>query len=510
MKNILMIVHSLKFKQGGITGVMLNRTHIFNELLGYNSKFLTFDSETDYEELELVFKESGRMHKDSKIINLYDFYREKNTLNKVFPLEKAQNSKDEFIVQSQFYESKKFLRYFTFEGKLVKTEYFTTEGSLHKEEFYDSSFGVSQINYYKNNIRIKSIRCEQGSVVEEKFYTDDGFCFFSRFNRLGDSEKEHLFLFDRLSKKAIGFNSRNKLYAYFIEELCTNDKKEDNIVINDGPGSVSKIMSMDPTKALRFLTIHTNHYQAPYKYGAPIKKDIFSTIDNARNVDGIIVLTEQQRNDIVKQFGYPEKYFVIPNTVNCSKNPCKKIIRNKKIINVVSRYASSKQLDHIVLSINLLKESYNLDSSKLHVSLFGIGTQEEYLQSLVLKYELQHIISINSYATDIDEVFHKSDITLMSSVYEGFGLTIIEAMSNKTPVISYDINYGPRDIITDGKDGFLVKTGDIKGLSKMIYKVLFEDYNQLSEISNNAYIKVKDKFSHQVAAKLWKQLLEEK
>lgn len=510
MKTILMVVHQMQFKQGGITSVMLNRSYIFNELLGYHSNMVTFDSDNDYIKLEKDFKLSGRLHEKSKIVNLYNYYSDINTEDYDSILDIPRTEIENVLVQDQFYKSKKFLRYFSFEGDLIRTEYYSADDDLEKEEIYGNDNSLEKINFYRNNCLFKSLKYINDVEVEERVFTRDGFCFFLKLNKLGKYNQEHLFLFNRQSKKAIGFNSRNKLYAHFIEELCVEVKREDNVVICDGPGSVNKIIAINPNKALRFLTIHTNHYLPPYKFGSEIKKDISMTINNAKNVDGVIVLTNEQKDNIVRQFSSPEKYFVIPNTMKINTEFIKKKTDNKRYINIVSRYASTKQLDHIIIAIDKLLAKYQINRFLLEVNFYGIGSQEEKLKECVSKYSLNDVVSINSYVTDVEAVFREADITIMTSTYEGFSMTFLEAMSNKTPVISYDINYGPRDAVTDGKDGFLIKLNDINGLAKKIYEVLFRDYDELAQISDNAYMKIKTEFSHEHAAKLWKDLLENK
>ena len=77
---------------------------------------------------------------------------------------------------------------------------------------------------------------------------------------------------------------------------------------------------------------------------------------------------------------------------------------------------------------------------------------------------------LNKYTTDLAEIYGKSLFTILSSRYEGFGLVILESMYQSTPVISYDVPFGPKDIIDNGVDGILVENKNIGELAnKMAY-----------------------------------------
>lgn len=80
-------------------------------------------------------------------------------------------------------------------------------------------------------------------------------------------------------------------------------------------------------------------------------------------------------------------------------------------------------------------------------------------------------------------------------------MTILESMINETPVISYDFNYGPKELIDDGKNGFLVEDGNVEMLAeKMIY--LLEHREVLDSFAEEAKNKAKD-FNVTAIRQMW-------
>ncbi len=65
-----------------------------------------------------------------------------------------------------------------------------------------------------------------------------------------------------------------------------------------------------------------------------------------------------------------------------------------------------------------------------------------------------------------------SSAFLLTSEYEGYPLSTLEAMSQGCPVVSYDIRYGPREQIDDGADGFVVAEGDEAALAERVIELL--------------------------------------
>ena len=107
-----------------------------------------------------------------------------------------------------------------------------------------------------------------------------------------------------------------------------------------------------------------------------------------------------------------------------------------------------------------------------HVDLFGSGEDEAMLRKMIGERGLEQRIIMHPATDRIYDEFQDSDFFVFPSRFEGWGLVIVEAMSCGIPVVSFRCDYGPEDIITDGKDGLLVTNGDTKELGEKILWII--------------------------------------
>ena len=76
---------------------------------------------------------------------------------------------------------------------------------------------------------------------------------------------------------------------------------------------------------------------------------------------------------------------------------------------------------------------------------------------------------------DIADRYLSGEIFAMTSRFEGFGLVLLEAMSFGLAPAAFDCDFGPREIITEGVDGFLVPVGDIDRMAERIEYLMDHD-----------------------------------
>ncbi len=109
-----------------------------------------------------------------------------------------------------------------------------------------------------------------------------------------------------------------------------------------------------------------------------------------------------------------------------------------------------------------------------HLDIFGSGTMENELKSQQRELQLEDSLTIHPATSKINIEYSNSSIYVGASHFEGFPLVLLEAMQVGLPCIAFDCPFGPSAIIADGKNGFLVKNGDIEGLALKI-STLIED-----------------------------------
>ena len=143
-----------------------------------------------------------------------------------------------------------------------------------------------------------------------------------------------------------------------------------------------------------------------------------------------------------------------------------------------------------------------------HLDIFGEGTDREMLQNKINQYGLQNHIYLRGKTNNIESEYLSHSIYVMSSRAEGFPLVLLEASSCGLPLISYDCNYGPNEIIQNGKNGILInEVGDIKGLSNAI-NYLIENPEERKKMGKCAQ-ELSERFEPEKIRREWTNLFNE-
>ena len=167
---------------------------------------------------------------------------------------------------------------------------------------------------------------------------------------------------------------------------------------------------------------------------------------NMKRYDRVYLLTEEDRQGWKNR----EKVSVMPNPN--SFVPDQSTSGKAKKVIAVGRYTRPKRFDRL-LSIWHQVAARFPDWS---LEIWGEGEEREKLEKQIEQLGLKETAFLKGYTSDIQKQLSNASVFALTSDFEGFGLVIIESMSHGVVPVSFACPTGPKDIITDGEDGFLV------------------------------------------------------
>ena len=117
-------------------------------------------------------------------------------------------------------------------------------------------------------------------------------------------------------------------------------------------------------------------------------------------------------------------------------------------------------------------ESVHRRYSDWRLEIWGDGCMKDDLQEQIDRNDLADTVRLMGYTQDLSSMLSAASVFVLTSMYEGFGMVILEAMQAGLPVVSYACPCGPLDLISDGVDGYLVPQGDETMLSERICELI--------------------------------------
>lgn len=220
-------------------------------------------------------------------------------------------------------------------------------------------------------------------------------------------------------------------------------------------------------------------------------------LKHLRKLDRMVVLTEDAKKD------WPElsNVTLIPDPIPFKVDQMS-TLSSKRVISI-GRYAYEKGNDLLLKAWSIVEKSckdWTLD-------IYGMGNQTPY-KELMKKLEIDETrCHLHGSLTNVKDAYLNSAIFTLPSRFEGFGLVIIEAMACGVPVVAFDCENGPRNIVTNNQDGILVKPFDVDEYAASLLRLMRDDQLR-AQIGNRAYESSK-RYSIEDIAQQWKDLFDE-
>ncbi|MBP1950587.1 glycosyltransferase [Virgibacillus litoralis] len=500
------LINSIDILRGGLTRASLKQASFFAEM-GYETYMLTFNFNPKYPIIRDKLLEMNKVHKNVTILNMYEElegYDEPLTLT--IPSKKASLTElsngmsiDKRHKRNAYrvYNNGLYVKYISLneDNSLDFIDYFDENRYRTKREVYDPWGNLKKVAFM--NLLLN----KPNQLI---YYDNEGRAYFSQWN---DPESEIIQRVNIFNKNSsITHTYANDNVTHKLDWLTKTINKlggERSVVISDTRSTDEVLIKLDHPKAAKVWRLHSSHLDSPFTVDANITPAVKPALDNLETFDAAVFLTEEQKNDVTKRLGEKSNLMVIPHYHEESTKTIKSNNEDNKLGVVISRLSSLKRLDH---TINAFK--YVVDEiPDARLEIWGTGNQESSLKKLIKELNLKENVYLKGYTHNPDEIYQKALFSVMTSKKEGFALSVLESMYNKAPVISYEIKYGPTDMIVDNENGYIIENENIEELAnKMIY--MFKNPDKSREMGEKSRNYIDKHFNKNIYKQKWLDVID--
>jgi len=223
--------------------------------------------------------------------------------------------------------------------------------------------------------------------------------------------------------------------------------------IKDGS---KKILETHFAKIISFIAPRKGIYYFLDIYRAYMRTKLASKYDK------FIVLTQEDKN----AWGNMPNIKVIPNANSFESSEHANL--DSKVAIAVGRYEYQKGYDDLIKVWAIVNKKH----PDWKLNIFGQGHLKDSLQNLISDLGLSGIVNLCSVVENIKDEYLRSSMLLMTSKFEGLPMVLLEAQVCGLPLISYAYKCGPRDIIKNNENGFIIDEGDREGMANKIIELI--------------------------------------
>jgi glycosyltransferase involved in cell wall biosynthesis len=476
-REVFIVKHAVGVYGGGIVRTVLSRSQALSRQ-GCHVTILTLD-EQDYRLISLGLRLMQRLPKSVRILNLYEYYRDANT---------PRGHRFETVKQFAL-------------GTYLLTRHRFRRSKLHLDTLNDGGQVIMRRSYHRLGFIAKHTEYHPvtGNTATVKYLTLDGFCFLE-FNYDDGAQLLQIALNDTMTNTSWTFANAADLHRHWFEELCRGTQTKPFLISDSLSSSGAAVLGMDKSLCHRIYTVHSNHHDEPLTPKSKVKPTYELLLNRLSEEDALVVPTHAQQRDVLEEFGDYHNTHVIPHFTSSRRRLIQSQTRQNTVV-MVSRYHADKGLDEAIYAFEyVLKE---LPEAKLEI--YGAGSLKANLRQWVTDRNLANNVRLYGYRSQVDRLYARGCCTLVTSKCEGFCLAILESMWHGTPVLSYDVPYGPSELIKDGFNGHLVPYGDREALANHIIALLHNP-KQARELGDNARGYVRKLYNESMVVQQWIRL----
>lgn len=515
------IVDNVNMKNNGILNSVIRKTTLFEDEWGYRPTIVVSIYNKDIKKNinYLKFFGTSKVNTGVKVQNVYDYFQKNEDPQLpdiVHPRKKEDREGLEELEDIEYRESGPntigvFRDYGVFrDSVLIRTEYFTNPNNQLSSIVHVNENGdTTHIEYYDKKGYLSMIRemdtLHKNRYHTESYYTTEGkLCIKSKYIfKNNEHVLKSITVYDDDGSVLGEGTSEADLTGLYLDQVAAKSDKICLFVCESGLHNKA-MASVNQKNAIKSAVVHNAFLEDSYNLKSKPQMFFKDLVRYQNRFDGIIILTKTECDDWIRIYGKAERVFNVPNFY---PKPIEKVdfeTRDHKKAVIVARFDNQKRLDIAVEVFKLVVEK--VPDAKLEIYGFGAKDVEDKVQKLITKYSLQDNVFIMGSTDKPDEVCSGAACFMMTSSVEGMPLTLLESISNGCPIFSFDLKYGPADIVRNGKTGYLFPRGNIKAFAKQLVDY-FKDVDMQREMSENAYMDA-PRFGKEVFLENWYSFME--
>lgn len=283
-----------------------------------------------------------------------------------------------------------------------------------------------------------------------------------------------------------------------LQRLVRRDRPDFWVDVDNILGVYSlPIHQMNPS--MRWISWEHFNYYYPFPYNRSLRSVVRRLC--ARFADCLVCLSDEDVGYYRQNLHVRGKLVRIYNPAPFSPGDMD-YAGKEKLVLAAGRLAHIKGFDDLVRAWTKLEKRF----PEWRLIVAGEGEERSGLEAMVREAGLQNIQFIGR-VQDIQALYRRASIFALSSRAEGFVMVLLEAMAFGTPVVGFSCRAGVGEVVTDGKDGYLVPMGDVDSFADKLAQ-LMEDSELCRRMGVQACASIQ-RFDRERIINEWDQLLRE-
>lgn len=346
------------------------------------------------------------------------------------------------------------------------------------------------------------------SISTDRKIFDDVSSVLSRSLQYASKMQElHIVVFSlksqNLERKNIGnlfiypTNSTSKLFYIFdaikigAEIIKKNEFDINSSVITCQDPFETGLVGVRLKKYFHFplqIQVHTDFLSPYFKNNFLNKIRVFISKKTIPKADGIRVVSSVIKDSLLAKFNNLNgRIDVLPIFVDFDK--FSKIEVNTKffkdnrfdlIVLMASRLSGEKKIE---TGLEVLKKVI-LKYPKTGLYIIGSGPKEINLYEKSMKMGLKNNLSFLHWTNDLAQYYKQADIFLLTSEFEGYGMTLVEAGASGVPIVTTEVGIAKTDLFKDGVNAYVCPVGDVECLSGKLSDLITNKERRKSFVNN--------------------------